>query len=105
MLVWHLSREETQYGFPKRSLTGHSHYVQVSRKQQVQEQLLFLIRQQEQQGRLAKNQATNRSAAVSWDKQQQQLVWQHLLLGSSSSDHSTHRGRMCNALLPPSLNS
>jgi len=28
VIVWHLSREETQYGFPKRSLTGHSHYVQ-----------------------------------------------------------------------------
>jgi len=28
VIVWHLERSETQYGFPKRSLTGHSHYVQ-----------------------------------------------------------------------------
>jgi hypothetical protein len=27
--VWHLERSETQYGFPKRSLIGHNHYVQV----------------------------------------------------------------------------
>jgi guanine nucleotide-binding protein subunit beta-2-like 1 protein len=28
VIVWHLERSETQYGFPKRSLTGHSHFVQ-----------------------------------------------------------------------------
>lgn len=30
VIVWHLERSETQYGFPKRSLIGHNHYVQVS---------------------------------------------------------------------------
>lgn len=29
VIVWHLERSETQYGFPKRSLIGHNHYVQV----------------------------------------------------------------------------
>jgi guanine nucleotide-binding protein subunit beta-2-like 1 protein len=28
VIVWHLERSETQYGFPKRSLIGHNHYVQ-----------------------------------------------------------------------------
>lgn len=29
VIVWHLERSETQYGYPKRALTGHSHFVQV----------------------------------------------------------------------------
>lgn len=29
VIVWHLERSEEQYGFPKRSLIGHNHYVQV----------------------------------------------------------------------------
>jgi guanine nucleotide-binding protein subunit beta-2-like 1 protein len=28
VLVWHLERSESNYGYPKRSLIGHSHYVQ-----------------------------------------------------------------------------
>lgn len=28
VLVWHLERSETQYGFAKKSLTGHSHFVE-----------------------------------------------------------------------------
>lgn len=28
VIVWHLERSETQYGYPKRALTGHSHFVQ-----------------------------------------------------------------------------
>ena len=28
MLLWSLTREDTQYGYPKRSLKGHSHFVQ-----------------------------------------------------------------------------
>jgi guanine nucleotide-binding protein subunit beta-2-like 1 protein len=28
VIVWHLERSETQYGFPKRSLIGHNHFVQ-----------------------------------------------------------------------------
>ncbi len=33
VIVWHLERSETQYGFPKRSLIGHNHYVQVCAQQ------------------------------------------------------------------------
>merc|ERR1712086_518365 len=28
VIVWQLTREDTEYGFPKRALTGHSHFVQ-----------------------------------------------------------------------------
>ena len=28
VLLWSLTREDTQYGYPKRSLKGHSHFVQ-----------------------------------------------------------------------------
>ncbi|CAG9462523.1 unnamed protein product [Pedinophyceae sp. YPF-701] len=28
VIVWELTREETNYGFPRRSLQGHSHYVE-----------------------------------------------------------------------------
>ncbi len=28
VLLWRLTREDTQYGYPKRSLKGHSHFVQ-----------------------------------------------------------------------------
>jgi len=28
VIVWQLTREDTEYGFPRRSLTGHSHFVQ-----------------------------------------------------------------------------
>ena len=28
MLLWSLTREDGQYGYPKRSLKGHSHFVQ-----------------------------------------------------------------------------
>jgi len=28
VIVWNLTRTETQYGFPRRSLTGHSHFVE-----------------------------------------------------------------------------
>jgi guanine nucleotide-binding protein subunit beta-2-like 1 protein len=28
VLVWHLERSESNYGYPKRSLVGHAHYVQ-----------------------------------------------------------------------------
>lgn len=28
LLVWHLIRDETSYGFPRRALTGHSHFVE-----------------------------------------------------------------------------
>merc|ERR1712028_312162 len=28
VIVWQLTREDTDYGFPKRALTGHSHFVQ-----------------------------------------------------------------------------
>jgi guanine nucleotide-binding protein subunit beta-2-like 1 protein len=27
LIVWHLTRDESQYGVPKRSLHGHSHIV------------------------------------------------------------------------------
>ncbi|EFY93011.1 G-protein beta subunit [Metarhizium acridum CQMa 102] len=27
LIIWNLTRDETQYGYPKRSLTGHSHIV------------------------------------------------------------------------------
>jgi hypothetical protein len=27
LIIWNLTRDETQYGFPKRSLHGHSHIV------------------------------------------------------------------------------
>ena len=30
VIVWHLTREEGQYGFARRALRGHSHFVQVS---------------------------------------------------------------------------
>ncbi len=29
VIVWHLTREEGQYGFARRALRGHSHFVQV----------------------------------------------------------------------------
>ena len=28
MILWHLTREEGQYGYPRRALKGHSHFVQ-----------------------------------------------------------------------------
>eukprot|EP00879_Flechtneria_rotunda_P022767 GHRR01024044.1.p1 GENE.GHRR01024044.1~~GHRR01024044.1.p1 ORF type:complete len:263 (-),score=67.23 GHRR01024044.1:37-825(-) len=28
VIVWHLERSESQYGYPKRALKGHSHFVQ-----------------------------------------------------------------------------
>merc|ERR1712195_288380 len=28
VIVWQLTRDDTEYGFPKRALTGHSHFVQ-----------------------------------------------------------------------------
>merc|ERR1712194_920349 len=28
VIVWQLTREDTEYGFPKRALTSHSHFVQ-----------------------------------------------------------------------------
>ena len=28
VLVWHLERSESNYGYAKRALTGHSHFVQ-----------------------------------------------------------------------------
>jgi hypothetical protein len=37
VIVWHLERSETQYGYPKRALTGHSHFVQVWQQQQQQQ--------------------------------------------------------------------
>jgi len=27
LIIWNLTRDETQYGYPKRSLHGHSHIV------------------------------------------------------------------------------
>lgn len=27
LIIWNLTRDETQYGYPKRSLKGHSHIV------------------------------------------------------------------------------
>lgn len=27
LIVWNLTRDETQYGYPKKSLHGHSHIV------------------------------------------------------------------------------
>jgi guanine nucleotide-binding protein subunit beta-2-like 1 protein len=27
LIIWNLTRDESQYGFPKRSLHGHSHIV------------------------------------------------------------------------------
>lgn len=27
LIIWNLTRDETQYGYPKRSLHGHSHMV------------------------------------------------------------------------------
>ena len=33
VIVWHLTREEGQYGFARRALRGHSHFVQVSDRQ------------------------------------------------------------------------
>jgi guanine nucleotide-binding protein subunit beta-2-like 1 protein len=29
LLVWQLTREEGSFGYPRRSLKGHSHFVQV----------------------------------------------------------------------------
>jgi guanine nucleotide-binding protein subunit beta-2-like 1 protein len=28
LLVWHLTRQEGNYGYPRKSLCGHSHFVQ-----------------------------------------------------------------------------
>ena len=27
LIIWNLTRDETQYGYPKRALKGHSHIV------------------------------------------------------------------------------
>ena len=35
VIVWHLTREEGQYGFARRALRGHSHFVQVSDRQRL----------------------------------------------------------------------
>lgn len=49
LIIWNLTRDETSYGYPKRSLHGHSHIVSDCVRTRQEHQLAPARQQQQQQ--------------------------------------------------------